>query len=176
MSWKWLLGVLLLVGVAAPAQAQSTINGMTCEPGYGYCTDRFGIRHHYPREYFFGAAVPAPAAAPAISGPVDDVFQPVPGATCDNIRFICYTSDGANIGLTRQYYGEVAAQAVAQELARSALPPPPVVNVFEEDDDDDAVIFIDRRRPRPIHRNWFVHPHALNPPKIRADCRTPGCM
>jgi hypothetical protein len=69
------------------------------------------------------AAAAAVACLPlAVSPAWAQVSAPSPGVVCDERGRVCYDRQGLSLALTQQYYGQIAAQNLLNQLAGSPAP------------------------------------------------------
>lgn len=54
----------------------------------------------------------------------ENAFSPQPGVRCEPARQICFDREGASIDLTRQYFGEDAAERLANQIGYQRPAPP----------------------------------------------------
>jgi hypothetical protein len=45
-----------------------------------------------------------------------DRYSPTPGVTCDRGRQVCYDRNGADVGLTREYFGRDSAESLKDDI------------------------------------------------------------
>lgn len=71
----------------------------------------------------FTAAAAAVACLPLAVPPARaQVSVPSPGVVCDERGRVCYDRQGLSLALTQQYYGQIAAQNLLNQLAGSPAP------------------------------------------------------